>query len=121
MVRSAFRNGGRTSIPVDQGLDLGDQVAGGEGLGHIHVGAQRELFSRIAFNILCSNTDDHLSNHAAFWNGSTLELSPAYDICPQSHAGEASLATAIDATFRIANLRGLLDRAALERLLAPNL
>lgn len=81
-----------------------------------HAGAQRELFSRIAFNILCSNTDDHLRNHAAFWNGSTLELTPAYDICPQSRAGEASLATAIDASFRIANLRGLLDRAALFQL-----
>lgn len=27
----------------------------------------RELFSRLVFNILCGNTDDHARNHAAFW------------------------------------------------------
>ncbi len=27
----------------------------------------RELFSRITFNILVGNTDDHARNHAAFW------------------------------------------------------
>ena len=47
----------------------------------------RELFSRIVFNILCGNTDDHARNHAAFWNGKDLILTPAYDICPQSRAG----------------------------------
>jgi serine/threonine-protein kinase HipA len=44
----------------------------------------RELFSRIAFNILVGNTDDHPRNHAAFVNADgSLTLSPAYDICPQ--------------------------------------
>ncbi len=47
----------------------------------------RELFSRIVFNVLCGNTDDHARNHAAFWNGRDLTLTPAYDICPQSRAG----------------------------------
>lgn len=47
----------------------------------------RELFSRLVFNILCGNTDDHARNHAAFWNGSDLRLTPAYDICPQLRAG----------------------------------
>ncbi len=42
----------------------------------------RELFSRLVFNILCGNTDDHARNHAAFWNGKGLTLTPAYDICP---------------------------------------
>lgn len=46
-----------------------------------------ELFGRIVFNILCGNTDDHARNHAAFWDGATLALTPAYDICPQSRAG----------------------------------
>lgn len=32
----------------------------------------RELFSRIVFNILCGNTDDHARNHAAFWDGKQL-------------------------------------------------
>lgn len=47
----------------------------------------RELFGRLVFNILCGNTDDHARNHAAFWNGKSLVLTPAYDICPQSRAG----------------------------------
>ena len=48
----------------------------------------RELFSRIVFNILCGNTDDHARNHAAFWDGHRLVLTPAYDICPQSRSGQ---------------------------------
>lgn len=48
----------------------------------------RELFGRIVFNILCGNTDDHARNHAAFWNGYQLSLTPAYDICPQSRSGQ---------------------------------
>jgi serine/threonine-protein kinase HipA len=48
----------------------------------------RELFSRMVFNILCGNTDDHARNHAAFWNGHQLALTPAYDICPQSRTGQ---------------------------------
>jgi serine/threonine-protein kinase HipA len=56
----------------------------------------RELFSRLVFNILCGNTDDHARNHAAFWDGEGLTLTPAYDICPQSRAGnEASQAMLI--------------------------
>ena len=56
----------------------------------------RELFARIVFNILVGNTDDHARNHAAFWDGDGLTLTPAYDICPQSRTGrEASQAMQI--------------------------
>ena len=48
----------------------------------------RELFARITFNILVGNTDDHPRNHAAFWDGTALALTPAYDICPQPRLGE---------------------------------
>ncbi len=48
----------------------------------------KELFSRITFNILVGNTDDHARNHAAFWDGTQLTLTPAYDICPQGRVGE---------------------------------
>jgi serine/threonine-protein kinase HipA len=41
----------------------------------------------MVFNILCGNTDDHARNHAAFWNGNELSLTPAYDVCPQSRSG----------------------------------
>jgi serine/threonine-protein kinase HipA len=48
----------------------------------------RELFARLTLNILVGNVDDHARNHAAFWDGSQLSLTPAYDICPQARAGE---------------------------------
>ena len=55
----------------------------------------RELFARIVFNILVGNTDDHARNHSAFWDGASLTLTPAYDICPQARAGgEAAQAMA---------------------------
>lgn len=55
-----------------------------------------ELFGRLTFNILCGNTDDHARNHAAFWDGQSLVLTPAYDICPQNRTGgEASQAMRI--------------------------
>ena len=47
----------------------------------------RELFARVTFNILVGNNDDHARNHAAFWDGASLALTPAYDICPQPRAG----------------------------------
>jgi len=50
----------------------------------------RDLFSRIVFNICVSNTDDHARNHAAFWDGSALTLTPAYDLCPQLRSGESA-------------------------------
>jgi len=62
-----------------------------------HEAALRELFARLCFNILVGNTDDHARNHSAFWNGQALELTPAYDICPQPRAGgEASQAMDIE-------------------------
>ena len=50
----------------------------------------KELFSRLVFNILCGNTDDHARNHAAFWDGKALTLTPAYDICPQGRTGNVA-------------------------------
>lgn len=81
-----------------------------------HRESQRELFARVAFNMVCSNTDDHLRNHAAFWDGQALSLTPAYDICAYPRTGEATLATAIDSGYRLANLAGLARRAPLFQL-----
>lgn len=50
-------------------------------------GAGRELFKRVVFNIAIGNTDDHARNHAAFWDGEHLELTPAYDLTPQPRSG----------------------------------
>lgn len=71
-----------------------------------------ELFSRIVFNILCGNTDDHARNHAAFWNGKSLRLTPAYDICPQGRTGhEATQAMLISGNTRLSKLKSCLDAA----------
>lgn len=73
----------------------------------------RELFGRLVFNILCGNTDDHARNHAAFWDGVRLSLTPAYDICPQSRTGtEANQAMHILGTRHESQLRLCLEAAA---------
>lgn len=72
----------------------------------------RELFGRLVFNILCGNTDDHARNHAAFWDGKALTLTPAYDICPQSRAGnEASQAMLITGNNRRSTLATCMEAA----------
>ena len=73
----------------------------------------RELFSRIVFNMLVSNTDDHPKNHAAFWDGEMLSLTPAYDICPQLRAGgEAFQAMAYGPNGeRISQVSGCVEHA----------
>ena len=66
----------------------------------------KELFSRLTFNILCGNTDDHARNHAAFWDGHSLRLTPAYDICPQGRTGnEASQAMLISGNNNMSQLK----------------
>jgi serine/threonine-protein kinase HipA len=74
----------------------------------------RELFSRITFNICVSNTDDHARNHAAFWDGKILTLTPAYDICPQLRSGgEATQTMAIRRDgYRYSQLAGCIAAAA---------
>ena len=72
----------------------------------------RELFSRLVFNILCGNTDDHARNHAAFWDGKKLTLTPAYDICPQGRTGnEASQAMLIFGNNNLSQLKTCLKTA----------
>lgn len=73
----------------------------------------RELYGRIVFNILCGNTDDHARNHAAFWDGKMLTLTPAYDICPQGRTGnEATQAMLIKGENRRSTLKSCLDAAS---------
>jgi serine/threonine-protein kinase HipA len=80
----------------------------------------RELFARLVFNILCGNTDDHARNHAAFWDGEQLSLTPAYDICPQARAGqEATQAMKILGENRFSRLTVCLDAADRFQLSVP--
>jgi serine/threonine-protein kinase HipA len=71
----------------------------------------RELFARLTFNIIVGNIDDHARNHACFWDGTNLQLTPAYDIVPQ-HPYPAGAQQAMDISRdgrRDANLAGCVD------------
>lgn len=62
--------------------------------------------------MLCGNTDDHARNHAAFWDGKRLTLTPAYDICPQGRTGnEATQTMLIKGESRASTLATLLAAA----------
>lgn len=71
-----------------------------------------ELFRRMAFTILISNTDDHFRNHGFLWTGRKgWALSPAYDINPVPN-GLRVLSTRIDfdeATASIDLLRSVAE------------
>ena len=57
---------------------------------------RQELFRRIAFSILITNTDDHLRNTGFLWTGRKgWTLSPAYDVNPVPN-GPRILSTRID-------------------------
>lgn len=45
-------------------------------------GTLEEMFRRLVFSIMVGNNDDHLRNHAAFWDGRELALTPTYDLAP---------------------------------------
>lgn len=76
-----------------------------------------ELWRRVAFSILVSNTDDHLRNHGflrldrAGWS-----LSPAFDVNPDPRPGPKHLSTAIDERTTAARLEPLMEVAGLFRL-----
>src|SRR5713226_6510536 len=65
-----------------------------------------DLWRRIVFSILISNTDDHLRNHGFLWAGPAgWRLSPAYDLNPvPADIKPRVLSTAIDLDNRAASL-----------------
>jgi serine/threonine-protein kinase HipA len=77
----------------------------------------QELWRRIVFTILISNTDDHLRNHG-FLRRSTAgwSLSPAFDLNPNPEGTAKHLATAIDEHSTEASLTTALEVAGLFRL-----
>jgi len=74
-----------------------------------------ELFRRMVFNILIGNNDDHAKNHACFWDGSRLRLTPAYDLVPQRRIGmearQAMIVGELGPTGREATLTNALSSA----------
>ncbi len=73
-----------------------------------------ELWRRIVFNILISNTDDHLRNHGFLYDHPHgWHLSPAYDLNPTpTQIGPRVLRTYIDEYDGTASLDGALATAA---------
>ncbi len=74
----------------------------------------RELFARITFNILVGNNDHHARNHAAFWDGGQLTLTPLYDGSPLPRAGggtRQAMAIGPDG-FQMSQVAGCVERAA---------
>jgi serine/threonine-protein kinase HipA len=81
----------------------------------------RELWRRMVFNVLVSNTDDHLRNHGLLRDRSGWRLAPAYDLNPspadvtrRAHAlaiGEVD-AESMEAAFQVAPSFGLSISAA---------
>ncbi|HEY6889321.1 MAG TPA: type II toxin-antitoxin system HipA family toxin [Solirubrobacter sp.] len=78
-----------------------------------------QLWRRMAFSVLISNTDDHLRNHG-FLRTSTAgwELSPAFDLNPDPRPGAKHLSTAIDDGATDARVDLLLEVAPMFRLKA---
>ena len=76
-----------------------------------------ELWRRMAFSVLASNTDDHLRNHG-FLNveGDTWSLSPAFDLNPNPIPGVKDLQTAISEFDTRATVQNLMDVAAYFRI-----
>jgi len=75
-----------------------------------------ELFGRMVFNILVSNDDDHLRNHAFIWEpgANGWALSPLYDVLPKPQvAQERYLHLGIGEQGRFASIPNALSRAAL--------
>jgi serine/threonine-protein kinase HipA len=72
------------------------------------------LWRRIVFNILISNTDDHLRNHGFLWAGPAgWRLSPAYDLNPvPTDIKPRILTTAIDLEDGTASLKLALEVAS---------
>ena len=52
---------------------------------------EKELWKRLVFNLLISNTDDHLRNHGFLLTDGGWTLSPLYDVNPIPYGHELSL------------------------------
>lgn len=88
-----------------------------------------ELWKRIVFSILVSNTDDHLRNHAFLHDGKGWRLAPVYDLnpCPvdvkpRVHSlaiDEADATSSLETALEVAELLGIKPERA--RVLAAQI
>ena len=91
-------DGGRVGfLSARTALEIGDQEHGQftyedfadvtDHLTHGDAAQLRDLFKRVALNVLITNTDDHWKNHAFLRSGDAWHLSPAYDLNPSPGGG----------------------------------
>lgn len=73
----------------------------------------KELFRRMVFNALISNTDDHPRNHAFIAKTVDWKLSPAYDLTPSALLSieRRDLAMACGDLGRLANVENILSQS----------
>ena len=63
--------------------DIGESLRQVCASGEHALGELKELYRRSLFNILVSNTDDHLQNHGLLFTRGEWGLSPAFDLNPR--------------------------------------
>jgi serine/threonine-protein kinase HipA len=91
------------------------------GVGRELAADREELFGRMVFNILVSNDDDHLRNHAFLHEGRGWRLSPLYDVVPKPQvARERTLHLGVGRYGRSATLDNAMSAAGLFGLLPPD-
>ncbi len=73
-----------------------------------------ELWKRVVFNILISNTDDHLRNHGFLHDEKGWRLSPLYDVNPTPYGDSLALAISFDDAWM--SIDTALETAPLYRL-----
>jgi serine/threonine-protein kinase HipA len=95
----------------------------------------RELWRRIMFNVLISNTDDHLRNHGFLYSGPRgWRLSPAYDLNPvpvdvkprilttaineEDNTASLDVAMSVAPYFELDDARARADAGAVARVVA---
>jgi serine/threonine-protein kinase HipA len=98
-------------------LDIAEAVedVSADVTGHLH-----QLWRRLVFSVLISNTDDHLRNHGFLRERDGVwRLAPAFDLNPDPAPGPQLHATMIDETDEPADPRGALAVAGFFRLSGP--
>lgn len=94
-------------------LEIGDFVQSRGSADHIAADL-RQLWTRVVFNILVRNTDDHLRNHGFIYSGAGWRLAPAYDV--NLNPGGTQHALAINERDHTGDVQLALDSAAVYRL-----
>jgi serine/threonine-protein kinase HipA len=91
-------------------LDLADFVQTRGTAAHIAADLL-QLWTRVVFNILVRNTDDHLRNHGFIYTGGGWRLAPAYDV--NLNPGATQHALAIDGRDQTGDVQLALSTATI--------